>query len=124
MSGPDAPNLGSSDDGRLTSKEAHDAVIRHGAEIDALAALHKEAGEEMARHEREMARHYRETARHGREMARISEERQRISEEMAGLMFEVEDVFKGLLAANFAEEALKDLESLDDTGSERREDGV
>jgi len=110
MSGPDAPNLGSSDDGRLTSKEAHDAVIRHGAEIDALAALHKEAGEEMDRHEREMAR--------------ISEERQRISEEMAGLMFEVEDVFKGLLAANFAEEALKDLESLDDTGSERREDGV
>jgi hypothetical protein len=114
MSGDASPNL---DDRRLTSKEARDAVIRHGAEIDALAALHKEAGEEMARHEREMARHYRETARHGREMARISEER-------AGLMYEIEDTFKGFLAASFAEEALKDLEALPETPDERREDGV
>ncbi len=103
MSGPDAPNLGTSDDGRLTSKEAHDAVMRHGAEIEALLALRDEAKAEMERHYGEM---------------------QRISEEMDGLMSEVEDTFKGFLAANFAEESLRDIEALPVVPGERREDGV
>jgi hypothetical protein len=98
MSGDASPNL---DDG-FTSRDARDALIRHGAELRALIALFEEAREEKERHEREM---------------------ERISEEMSGLMFEIEDLFERFLASDFAEKTLADYEALPETPDERREDG-
>lgn len=96
MSGPDAPNLGS-------SKDARELKIRQAAEGWALIHMAMEVSEEMRR---------------------LSERRERLLEEGFGLVFEAKDAWRDAELAEFAEKVLEDLESLDDTGSERREDGV
>ncbi len=101
MTGGDAPKLG-------TSEDARDALISEAEEVYALLLLGREITEEMK-------------GRPGNPVT--EEERERLRGEVCGLAFEVASTIEDIETLAFIVKTLEDIEALDNTPDERREDG-